>query len=144
MLRPSRLNHNNWHALHSGRRAQNTLNHTVRGRFGNYGGVLAALRLEPLHVPINEAECRRTFDAMQRDHVDGVMISGEPESYSYRILLGQLALHYRLPAHNWAPQLLLLITVAIQPFISAGLWLKGRVSESKPYLPNFLKDAPEL
>jgi putative tryptophan/tyrosine transport system substrate-binding protein len=60
-----------------------------------------ALRLEPLQSPINEAEYRRAFDTMQRDHVDGVMLSSEPESYTYRQLLGQLAKQYRLPAICW-------------------------------------------
>jgi putative ABC transport system substrate-binding protein len=56
------------------------------------------LRDEVLHAPINEAEYRRAFEAMQRDHVDGVLISGESENYTYRVLLGQLAQQYRLPA----------------------------------------------
>jgi putative tryptophan/tyrosine transport system substrate-binding protein len=60
-----------------------------------------ALRLEPLQSPINEAEYRRAFDTMQRDHVDGVMLSSEPESYTYRQLLGQLAKQYRRPAICW-------------------------------------------
>jgi hypothetical protein len=49
------------------------------------------LAFQALKSPINEAEYLRAFDAMQRDHVDGVMISGETESYSYRVLLGVLA-----------------------------------------------------
>jgi len=56
------------------------------------------LRLEPLQTPINEAEYRRTFDAMQRDHVDGVWISPTNENYTYRVLLGRLAQEYRIPA----------------------------------------------
>jgi putative ABC transport system substrate-binding protein len=56
------------------------------------------LRDEVLHAPVNEAEYRRAFEAMQRDHVDGVVISGESENYTYRVLLGQLAQQYRLPA----------------------------------------------
>jgi putative ABC transport system substrate-binding protein len=56
------------------------------------------LRLEPLHAPINEAEYRRAFDSMQRDHVDGVVISGLAENYTNRVLLGRLAQEYRLPA----------------------------------------------
>jgi putative ABC transport system substrate-binding protein len=55
-------------------------------------------RLEPLHSPINEAEYRRAFDAMQRDHVDGVMISSEPEHSTNGQLLGRLAQEYRIPA----------------------------------------------
>jgi putative ABC transport system substrate-binding protein len=56
------------------------------------------LRLEPLQPPINEAEYRRAFDAMQRDHVDGVLIGPESETYTHRHLLGRLTQQYRLPA----------------------------------------------
>jgi putative ABC transport system substrate-binding protein len=58
-------------------------------------------RLEPLQSPINEAEYRRAFDAMQRDHVDGVVLSSEVESYTHRRLLGRLAQEYRIPAICW-------------------------------------------
>jgi putative ABC transport system substrate-binding protein len=58
-------------------------------------------RLEPLQSPINEAEYRRAFDAMQRDHVDGVVLSSEPESYTHRRLLGRLAQEYHIPAICW-------------------------------------------
>jgi putative tryptophan/tyrosine transport system substrate-binding protein len=56
------------------------------------------LRLEPLQTPINEAEYRRAFDAMQRDHVDGVLILADAENYTHRHLLGRLAQQCRLPA----------------------------------------------
>jgi putative tryptophan/tyrosine transport system substrate-binding protein len=59
------------------------------------------LRLEPLQAPINEAEFRRAFDAMQRDHVDGVLIDPNPELYTHRHLLGRLAQQYRLPATSY-------------------------------------------
>lgn len=59
------------------------------------------LRLEPLQSPIDEAEYRRAFESMQRDHVDGVMLSSEPESYTYRRLLGRLAREYRVPTICW-------------------------------------------
>jgi putative ABC transport system substrate-binding protein len=55
-------------------------------------------KLEPLQTPIDEAEYRRVFDKMQRDHVDGVVISTDPENYTNRVLLGRLARQYRLPA----------------------------------------------
>jgi putative ABC transport system substrate-binding protein len=55
-------------------------------------------RLEPLRSPINEAEYRRAFDAMQRDHVDGVVISNEAEHYTNGRLLGRLVREYRIPA----------------------------------------------
>jgi putative ABC transport system substrate-binding protein len=60
------------------------------------------LRLEPLQPPINEDEYRRVFDAMQRDHVDGVFIDPSPDSFTYRHLLGQLAQQYRLPIQTYS------------------------------------------
>ncbi|HYS88832.1 MAG TPA: ABC transporter substrate-binding protein [Bradyrhizobium sp.] len=59
------------------------------------------LALQALQTPINEAEYTRAFDAMQQDHVDGVMITGESENYTYRVLLGRLAQQYRIPAICW-------------------------------------------
>jgi putative tryptophan/tyrosine transport system substrate-binding protein len=59
------------------------------------------LRLEPLHPPINEAEYRRAFEAMQQDHVDGVYVAADSENYTHRVLLGRLAKQYRLPAICW-------------------------------------------
>jgi putative tryptophan/tyrosine transport system substrate-binding protein len=56
------------------------------------------LQLEPLQTPVDEAECRRAFDAMQRDHVDGVVIGPALENYTHRHLLGRLAQQYHLPA----------------------------------------------
>jgi putative ABC transport system substrate-binding protein len=35
---------------------------------------------------------------MQRDHVDGVMLSSSSESYAYREVIGRLAQQYRLPS----------------------------------------------
>jgi putative tryptophan/tyrosine transport system substrate-binding protein len=58
------------------------------------------LQLEPLRSPINEDEYTRAFDAMRRDHVDGVFIDPSPENYTHRHLLGRLAQQYRLPAHS--------------------------------------------
>jgi putative ABC transport system substrate-binding protein len=55
-------------------------------------------QLEPLQAPIDETGYRRAFDAMQRDHVDGVVISSEPEhSGANGLLLGRLAQEYRIP-----------------------------------------------
>jgi putative ABC transport system substrate-binding protein len=59
------------------------------------------MRLELLQSPINEAEYRRAFDAMQRDQVDGVVISSDSVNYTNRVLLGRLAQQYRLPAICW-------------------------------------------
>ena len=58
------------------------------------------LQLETLQPPINEAEYRRVFEAMQRDHADAVIIGATGENYTYRHLLGQLARQYRLPAFS--------------------------------------------
>ena len=56
------------------------------------------LRLQPLQTPINEAEYRRAFEIMQREQVDGVIVSFGAESYTYRELVGRLAREYRLPS----------------------------------------------
>jgi putative ABC transport system substrate-binding protein len=56
------------------------------------------LQLEPLQTPVDEAEYRRAFDAMQRDHVDGVVLGPSLENYTHRHLLGQLSQQYHLPA----------------------------------------------
>jgi putative ABC transport system substrate-binding protein len=56
------------------------------------------LQLEPLRPPVNEASYRRAFETMQQDHVDGVVILADPENYTHRHLLGQLAQQCRLPA----------------------------------------------
>jgi putative ABC transport system substrate-binding protein len=55
-------------------------------------------QLEPLQTPIDEAEYRRAFEAIQRNHVDGVAISNEPEHDTNAGLLGRLAKEYRMPA----------------------------------------------
>jgi putative ABC transport system substrate-binding protein len=60
-----------------------------------------SIRLELLQSPINEAEYRRAFDAMQRDNVDGVVIPADSVNYTHRVLLGRLAQQYRLPAICW-------------------------------------------
>jgi putative ABC transport system substrate-binding protein len=59
------------------------------------------LQQEPLQTPIDEAEYRRAFNAMQRDHVDGVLISSSAVNYTNRALVGRLAQEYRLPAICW-------------------------------------------
>jgi putative ABC transport system substrate-binding protein len=47
---------------------------------------------------VNEAEYRFVFSSIQRDQVDGIMISDETENYPYRLLLVQLVEQIRLPA----------------------------------------------
>jgi putative tryptophan/tyrosine transport system substrate-binding protein len=47
---------------------------------------------------VDEAEYRRIFGSIQRDQVDGIMISEESENYTYRFLLVQLVQQIRLPA----------------------------------------------
>jgi putative ABC transport system substrate-binding protein len=59
------------------------------------------ITLEPLELPIDEAGYRRAFASMQRDHIDGVMISGHAEQYTNRVVLGRLAQEYRLPAISY-------------------------------------------
>jgi len=47
---------------------------------------------------INEAEYRRIFDSLQRDQVDGIVISEENENYAHRFLLVDLVAQLRVPA----------------------------------------------
>ena len=62
------------------------------------------LQLEPVQTPVDEAEYRRAFDAMQRDHVDGVLIDPSPESFTHYQLLGRLAQQYRFPPSPTLPR----------------------------------------
>ena len=62
------------------------------------------VQLELLQTPVSEAEYRRAFDAMQRDHVDGVLLGPELEHYNHRHLLGQLAQQYHLPVFASYPE----------------------------------------
>jgi putative tryptophan/tyrosine transport system substrate-binding protein len=57
-----------------------------------------SLVLAPLGSTINEAEYRRIFNSIQRDQVDGIVISEESENYTYRFLLVQLVQQVRIPA----------------------------------------------
>jgi putative tryptophan/tyrosine transport system substrate-binding protein len=52
----------------------------------------------PLVSPFNEAEYRRVFGSIQRDQVDGIVISEETENYPQRFLMVQLIQQMRLPA----------------------------------------------
>jgi putative ABC transport system substrate-binding protein len=58
-------------------------------------------RSELLQAPVDEAEYRRAFDRMARNHVDGVVIIASGVQYTHRALAGQLAREYRLPAISW-------------------------------------------
>ena len=58
-------------------------------------------RSELLQAPVDEAEYRRAFGRMARDQVDGVAIIAAGVQYTYRVLAGQLAREYRLPAISW-------------------------------------------
>jgi putative ABC transport system substrate-binding protein len=48
--------------------------------------------------PFNEAEYRRVFGSIQRDQVDGIVISEETENYAQRFLMVQLIQQMHLPA----------------------------------------------
>ena len=52
----------------------------------------------PLGNTINEAEYRRIFKSIQRDQVDGIIVSEESENYTNRFLLVQLVQQIRVPA----------------------------------------------
>ena len=46
------------------------------------------IRMEFLQSPVNEADYGRAFEAMQRDDVDGLVISRDSANYTHRVLLG--------------------------------------------------------
>jgi putative ABC transport system substrate-binding protein len=52
----------------------------------------------PLETPIQEGEYRRVFEAMAKEHVDGVIVSAQGENYVNRRLIVDLASSARLPA----------------------------------------------
>ena len=62
---------------------------------------ITTYRVQQLQSPVDETEYRRAFEAMRRDHVDGVLIGPDSENHAYRVLLGWLAREYRLPAICW-------------------------------------------
>jgi putative ABC transport system substrate-binding protein len=57
-----------------------------------------SLALAPLGNTINEAEYRRIFSSIQRDQVDGIVISEDGENYAHRFLLVELVQQLGLPA----------------------------------------------
>lgn len=57
-----------------------------------------SLVLAPLGSAINEAEYRRVFSLLQRDHVDGIVFSEDGEHYGYRFLLVKLVQQIGVPA----------------------------------------------
>src|SRR5262249_17967192 len=52
----------------------------------------------PIETPIQEGEYRRVFEAMTKEHVDGVIIGDQGEHVYYRHLVVDLASSARLPA----------------------------------------------
>lgn len=77
-----------------------------QGVWENPGGravreVAQRLGISLVHAPLgrtkNEAEYRRTLDSLQRDQVDGIVISDESELYADRLLLVQLIQQIRIP-----------------------------------------------
>jgi putative ABC transport system substrate-binding protein len=52
----------------------------------------------PLETPIQEGEYRRVFEAMAKEHVDGVIVSSQGENFNNRRLIVDLASSARLPA----------------------------------------------
>jgi putative ABC transport system substrate-binding protein len=45
----------------------------------------------------NEQEYQRVFNSMEDEHVDGILVSDEPEQFTYRRLLVELAAKTRIP-----------------------------------------------
>jgi putative ABC transport system substrate-binding protein len=52
----------------------------------------------PIESPMQEGEYRRVFEAMTKEHVDGVIISPQGENVIHRRLIADLASNARLPA----------------------------------------------
>jgi putative ABC transport system substrate-binding protein len=59
-------------------------------------GISLAIAL--LGSEINEAAYQRVFDAMEQDRVDALVVADQPEHFTYRRLLVDLAAKYRIPA----------------------------------------------
>src|SRR5260370_21340711 len=57
-----------------------------------------SLVLAPLGSTINEAEYRRIFSSLQRDQVDGIIISEDGENYAHRFLMVELVQQIGVPA----------------------------------------------
>src|SRR4051794_2300273 len=56
-----------------------------------------SLALARLDGDINEAAYRRVFNLMQEDQVDALVAADQPEHFTYRRLLVELAAKYRIP-----------------------------------------------
>jgi putative tryptophan/tyrosine transport system substrate-binding protein len=52
----------------------------------------------PIESPMQEGEYRRVFEAMAKQHVDGVIVSSQGENVVHRRLIADLASNARLPA----------------------------------------------
>ena len=59
-------------------------------------GISMALAL--LDSDINEAAYQHQFNAMEQDRVDALVVADQPENFTYRRLLVELAAKYRIPA----------------------------------------------
>ena len=59
-------------------------------------GISMALAL--LDNDINEAAYQHVFNAMEQDRVDALVVADQPENFTYRRLLVELAAKYRIPA----------------------------------------------
>lgn len=57
-----------------------------------------SLALARLDSDIDEAAYRRVFNLMQEDQVDALVVADQPEHFTYRRLLVELAATYRIPA----------------------------------------------
>ena len=49
-------------------------------------------------TPVDQAAYEKVFEAMERDHVDGLIVDAAADHYGYRQLIADLAARYRLPA----------------------------------------------
>jgi putative tryptophan/tyrosine transport system substrate-binding protein len=61
-----------------------------------HAGISMALAL--LDSDVNEAAYQHVFNAMEQDRVDALVVADQPENFTYRRLVVELAARYRIPA----------------------------------------------
>jgi putative ABC transport system substrate-binding protein len=89
-----------------------------------------------LGSPVTDAEYRRAFDSIQRDQVDGILVSAEFEHYAHRVLLAQLVQQIGLPSMHDSS-----IYVRVGGFISYAVDLRGPIRTMAMQVAEILKGA---
>jgi putative tryptophan/tyrosine transport system substrate-binding protein len=75
-----------------------TLKGEVKATREAAGRLGIALVNAPVATPVNEQAYRSTFETLKQDQADGIVFSGDVESYPHRLLLVELAKQIGLPA----------------------------------------------